>query len=959
MSSRPLRLPQALLGLALLLAVGPVRGDDALPRAAGQPVEGVAPACEGCHPRQTREWLHSVHASVKRTLPLPERVDGRRPFEAPECVACHGDDLSRIAGLGARSREHPVVLSHHTETTITCQVCHQIPEPFEGLPGPITSGDPDGEEGRYRKQFHRARLLSEMPPDQLCGPCHQVKTPSGLEIERTHSQYLASAYPGRNISCSDCHMTSHGGSIIPGGFFREQVHRHDILGADTSVHAVPEAGSQLVRVRKFLAAAATLFVKAPPRARAGDTLPVTIELVNSGAGHHLPAGFPGERRLWLEVEVRDSGGELLLSRGVSQRPQQQIRSLESPVPPENQDDPRLVFHDRYLGEDGREVEFWWEARRIETRSIPALDRRRLELELPLEADWLGRKLRVSVKLRFQACSPRALARQGLSELVADHPVLDLHERVIEGIEVVERVLPADLVRVPEDIRDLQEAIDRVPPGGEISVAPGDYGLERALDFRGKALTLRGREGAESTVLRREFSRGEGVPDDGSLLQFTSGEGADTRVEHLTLSRGRGTRIEGTRRGGAIFVRGASPTLLHLEIVDSRADLGGGVYLEDSSAHLERNRIERNRAVQGGGLFLRESPDAFLRGNLVHANRADEEGGGLRVEGGLVLVESLVQANIAGRGGGLSLSGADDAADDGAPRLLSVWVQGNSAVLGGGIEIDDVAASLERVVVAGNAARLGGGLYLQGEASSELVNLTVVENRATSRGTLRVKGPGQPRIRNSILFNNSDAELAGEITYSLVQDPEFQGGSNQGGFPLFTSPGEWLPCEFQGEPGCVPVRWDRSRPPAVVARARFRPGVYTQILGSVTIDAGDPRDSAEKDGSQRDQGAIARLRPAKGFIRGDVDGDAELSYLDVRDLLRAVHPESSPDALARMTCADAADFDDDGRVDLGDAYLLAACIFEAGRVPAPPFPDCGVDLTPDDGLGCYRGSAACP
>ncbi len=914
-----------------------------------------AAECGSCHPRHHKEWLNSVHASVKRTLPLPEMIDGRRSFEAPECTSCHGEDLTQVAGLGEKALEHPVILSHQTEATISCTVCHQIPDPFEGLTEAIKNGDPEGEKGRYRKRFHQSKPIPALSRAESCGPCHEVKSPNGLKLEQTFSQYLASAYPKRNITCADCHMASYGGTLIPGGFFREQVHRHDFIGSDSFVNTVPAIGSQKDRVQKFLAASATLFVSAPEKVVPSKGLPLVLEIVNSGAGHNVPVGFPGERRMWLEIEVKSKDGEVDYSLGTSQRPQSQVRSLKSEqeINPLEKD---LVFHDRFLNAEGKEVDFWWEAKEIETRSIKALDRKRLELDLPISNLKIGQELSIEVRLRFQACSPKAMARQGLEELIQDHPVFDLHTRKITPVEVVERLQPPGWILVPEDVQEIQEAIDKANDGGVISLAPGDYELSESLNLKGKSIRIFGRAGQEQTRLVMDLNE-EDLPDQASVLIINSGESEVCTIEDLTLVGGRGSLQQGNRLGGAILIQNSSPSLRRLEIIDSEAELGGGIYLKNSETYIERNRIERNVAIEGGGIYLEESPDVLIRGSLIHANEASSKGGGLMVNEGVKLTESLIQGNTAYRGGAVSIA-------NGGPQdsvyFYRLWIQGNSAVLGGGIELSGGSGLFERIVLAGNASRIGGGAYISSDQSTEWINLTVTQNRAPSWATLRVRGDGIPQIRNSILFNNSNDQLAGEITYSLVQSPEFQKGTNQGGFPLFhLANGEWLPCESVSEPGCVPIRWTNARPPKVIARSRFQPGIYSQILGSATIDAGDPRDSADPDDSRRDQGAIPIIKPARGFIRGDVDGDADIGILDVRVLLGLLHPDSGVDALVKLNCQDSADYNDDGRIDLLDAYLIATYVFEQGPQPQQPFPECSVDLTNGEGLGCFKGSAACP
>ncbi len=48
-----------------------------------------------------------------------------------------------------------------------------------------------------------------------------------------------------------------------------------------------------------------------------------------------------------------------------------------------------------------------------------------------------------------------------------------------------------------------------------------------------------------------------------------------------------------------------------------------------------------------------------------------------------------------------------------------------------------------------------------------------------------------------------------------------------------------------------------------------------------------------------------------------------------------------------TCADAADADDNGKVDVTDPVYLLNFLFTGGAPPALPFAECGQDPTVDD------------
>ncbi|MFQ5654185.1 MAG: alkaline phosphatase family protein, partial [Planctomycetota bacterium] len=89
-------------------------------------------------------------------------------------------------------------------------------------------------------------------------------------------------------------------------------------------------------------------------------------------------------------------------------------------------------------------------------------------------------------------------------------------------------------------------------------------------------------------------------------------------------------------------------------------------------------------------------------------------------------------------------------------------------------------------------------------------------------------------------------------------------------------------------------------------------------------------------------------------RGDVDGDGLILLNDSILILFYLF------AGGAAACVDAADIDDDGQVLIGDAILHLGHLFAGGPPPAPPFPGCGIDPSPDAGadLGCEGPVVGC-
>lgn len=82
-----------------------------------------------------------------------------------------------------------------------------------------------------------------------------------------------------------------------------------------------------------------------------------------------------------------------------------------------------------------------------------------------------------------------------------------------------------------------------------------------------------------------------------------------------------------------------------------------------------------------------------------------------------------------------------------------------------------------------------------------------------------------------------------------------------------------------------------------------------------------------------------------FVRGDADGDGEVSLADPMAILYTLFSRQRD-----VVCLDTADANDDGKVNVTDAVFLIRHLFLGGRPPSGPFPTAGFDPTPD-GMGC--------
>jgi len=84
----------------------------------------------------------------------------------------------------------------------------------------------------------------------------------------------------------------------------------------------------------------------------------------------------------------------------------------------------------------------------------------------------------------------------------------------------------------------------------------------------------------------------------------------------------------------------------------------------------------------------------------------------------------------------------------------------------------------------------------------------------------------------------------------------------------------------------------------------------------------------------------------GLQRGDCNGDGRQDVSDAVCMLEYLFLGG------RVGCEQTADVDDSGVIELTDPIVLLAHLFQGGPPPAPPFPDCGHEVTPDE-LSCFE------
>ncbi len=365
-------------------------------------------------------------------------------------------------------------------------------------------------------------------------------------------------------------------------------------------------------------------------------------------------------------------------------------------------------------------------------------------------------------------------------------------------------LNARIIHVPADSLSIQGGISGAVHGDTVLVATGTY-VEN-IDFIGKAITVLGEYGADSTVI-------DGG-DAGTVVLFASGEGPGSVLDGFTLTNGSGylCNFQGYY-GGGVFCDDSSPTIRNCLIDDNRADglfgpgSGGGIAcFNGSSPMIADNIITNNRAegissARGGGIYCTDSSPTIAR-NTISQNSSlvtgsQGNGGGIACDSEaspLILGNTITMNSTLYSGGGIY-------SEDAAPVISGNVISGNYTdpnpyTKGGGIYVA-IFYILQSSFISGNIiedcdAASGGGIYGHGITSWTVSGNTVLNNR--SFGTTASAGGGGVYLNNAspdfdlnLVAGNSAQNDGGGLyctfkSYPYIVNNTFHGNTavNRGG-----------------------------------------------------------------------------------------------------------------------------------------------------------------------------------
>jgi hypothetical protein len=375
------------LGIAGALATACGAGESALSVA-----ELQDPAtCNTCHPKHVAQWAGSMHAYASDDpvfVAMNQR--GQRETEGALgtfCVKCHAPmavELGLTGGAGFDPAQLPAAARG-----VTCYFCHNVKSITDTHNnGLVLAGDQTMRGGVTRPvtspahhSAYDAVMDSTTNQSELCGSCHDVVTPRGIELERTYKEWQTTFFsqpdPQHHLTCGSCHMPSSTDVIAdaPGLEVKSRTngfHEHLWPGIDQALSPFPGGDALAAGIKRDLDPAVAIVGAAP---FGGTVQPggicldppgrLSIRIDSIGTAHNWPSGAAQDRRAWLEViaysaPTDDPPNQIVFQSGV----------VPDGVDPEQIGDPLLFgLWDRIARDDGSPAHFFWDVATVDSQLL--------------------------------------------------------------------------------------------------------------------------------------------------------------------------------------------------------------------------------------------------------------------------------------------------------------------------------------------------------------------------------------------------------------------------------------------------------------------------------------------------------------------------------------------------------------------------------------------------------------
>ncbi len=292
---------------------------------------------------------------------------------------------------------------------------------------------------------------------------------------------------------------------------------------------------------------------------------------------------------------------------------------------------------------------------------------------------------------------------------------------------------------------IQEAIDMAGGGVTIIIADGVYTGKgnKNIDFKGKAITVIGENGAENTIIDCE--------NDGRGFYFHRNEGPNSRLQEVTIRNG-GSSCAG------ILCEGSSPTIVSCILTNNSGGADGGIFCDNGSNPV----ISDCSFIGNSGLFS-------------SGVRCDDNSS-----------PTITNCTFTACSGATVLFFEHGSNSSATVNNCLFWDNNVNVVITAETSCDGV--TIGNCIINDNNSRA-----INCSGSPVITNCTIINNTDIGqKGAIQCESGGNPAISNCIFRSNTPEEIyidgsgAPVITYSNVQGG-WEGKGNIDVDPLFVDP----------------------------------------------------------------------------------------------------------------------------------------------------------------------------
>ena len=331
----------------------------------------------GCHEQIVKEWEPSAHRYAAMDLGFQKIQMNMANLNGPEstryCGGCH-DPISLFSGTKNLFVDTEKLTSlHGYQEGVSCLACHAVRQvdvkgnanyviqpparylfeiEYDEQPWETTRFFRDFLIRAYPRQHVQDLSKRLFKTPEYCAACHkqfidqEINNLGWVQLQNQYDNWRQSRWnhpgaPEKTVECRECHMPlvdssdpARGDAADYNRSARDGKHRsHRFLAANQMMPALLKLDGwqeQVELTEKWLQGkyevseiahkwrrgpVVGLELEVPDKVRPGEEVPLRMIITSNKVGHDFPTGPLDIIQAWLEVVVKDAGGNVVFSRG--------------------------------------------------------------------------------------------------------------------------------------------------------------------------------------------------------------------------------------------------------------------------------------------------------------------------------------------------------------------------------------------------------------------------------------------------------------------------------------------------------------------------------------------------------------------------------------------------------------------------------------------------------------------